>query len=77
MIPKAQYPVPLSLKICSAFCIVSGLLRMLSTVKLDDQFTFSAEKICDVRPDWRLTPKLEAVELAAAQLRPQLPLCVG
>jgi hypothetical protein len=50
---------------------------MLSAVDFDDQPTFEADQIDDVRPDRPLPTELERIKAPTAQLPPQAKLCLS
>ena len=52
--------------------IVSRILRVLTTVKLNDQFRIEATEIRNVRSDRNLAPKLCLARLAIAEMEPEL-----
>jgi hypothetical protein len=70
---EAQRLDPLLPEIGGPPPIVSNLILLIVTrpVDLDRQPRLSAVEIEDVRPDWMLSPELEAAELSVLQPQPE------
>jgi hypothetical protein len=69
--PKAVFREP------SVAFQVSSWLGMLTAVDFYDQSRFEAEEVGDVRSDRDLTSKLECLESAISQCKPELSFGVG
>ena len=77
LIPKSHHAIPSFLEYSSTPRIVLLVHLMLRTVQLDHEFHLHTTKIHDERPDRMLPAKLEILQLASAQIRPQPPLGIG
>ena len=53
------------------------IFGVLATVQLNNQCSFAADKVSDVRADGELANELQAFALAAAQLWPKVPFRVA
>ena len=70
VIPKPNHRISgLTQKLTSRL-IALRLLRMLRTIKLNDQLRFEANKIPEKRPDRILPTKFESFHLMSPQTRP-------
>lgn len=67
IIPKAQNPKACSLQLSGSSHIFGDSLRMLSTIKFNDQFCFERNEIKDVAIKRMLPAKLRAQLLAAQE----------
>jgi hypothetical protein len=56
---------------------VSRRPGVLPTVHFNNQPRFKTKKICYVRPNWNLAPKLERLEPTIFQRKPEFPLGIG
>ncbi len=70
MIPKSYDVVAQRFQIAGPFCILSGMIGMLTAVCLNNQLRFEADKIHDVRFDDFLSSELTSAELIAGQILP-------
>jgi len=57
--------------------LVGGSQIVLSTVEFDDEHSFEANEVREVRSDRNLPPETESVELLATQVVPQETLGIG
>jgi hypothetical protein len=71
VIPDAQNPIPLRLQPRCARFICFGPLSMLPAIDFDDEPCFQADKIGNVRTKGYLPSEAVAVDLFAAQSRPE------
>ena len=71
MIPKPQNAIPPLIKESSTFRIIHRLLKMLSTINLDDQFFLRRAEINDVWSNGMLSSKTGILQLAHPQRLPQ------
>jgi hypothetical protein len=74
VIPESDNAISASLEPFGADTVVIG---MLTAIDLDDQLSFRAEEIGDVRSDWVLSPETSSVQLLAPQTEPQSLLSIG
>jgi hypothetical protein len=71
IVPESNDPIARGPKPCRPYRIFVSLFRMLATIQFDDELCRRAEKVHDVRTNWRLASKLESVDLLKAQVPPQ------
>lgn len=57
--------------------VAVALVAMLAPIRLDNQPTLWASKVGNIRPDCHLPPKLEATQVAVAQMPPQSLFGIG
>lgn len=60
IVPETQHAIAHSLQISCASLVVHHLIRVLTTVQLDDQHSFRADEIDDVVADLVLAAEFEA-----------------
>jgi hypothetical protein len=77
IVPESDHAKALRPEPCGPPCIGGGRDCVLAAIYLHYESLLEAEKVDDVRVDRSLMAKLAAVELAAAQPRPELSLCIG
>jgi hypothetical protein len=75
MVPEAEHAQAARLEIAGAAGIAT--FAMLSSICLDDQLSFHAKEVGDVRSDGDLAPELKPGELAVAETLPEEFLCFG
>ena len=57
--------------------VVVTIFRMLSTVKLNDNFFVKGDKVCDVRFNRLLPAELDTFKLTVSQVGPEKPLNIS
>ena len=72
-VPEPQHTVPLRHKPSIARLIVQRI-RVLRSIRFDNQPMFDAEKIHDIRADWHLPAELHILKPLVTQQLPKLPL---
>ena len=77
VVPETKDSETLRLEPCRSFRIVIGAVGMFSAIDLDNHFGLHAGEIGDEAAERDLPSETMAVELFAAQLRPQFALGVG
>jgi hypothetical protein len=77
VIPESDNSIPFRLQKTRSFGISRALLRVLTTIQLDDKPLFETDKVDDVWSDRMLPPKLEPAKIAIFQSHPQPQLGVG
>ena len=71
MIPEPNHLIPDTLQPRGSFGVLLHMYSMLSSIHLDDQFSFQTHKVHDIRPDRMLSAELMPVDLTAPYLSPQ------
>ena len=67
IIPETQDPVTLFRQVGGALRVIIGLVQVLASIKLDDQFLARGAEIDDERSNRMLAPELDAFELVVSQ----------
>ena len=57
--------------------VAIALAAVLAAIRLDNQPNLYASEVGNIRPNRHLPPKLEATQIAVAQMSPQFPLGIG
>ena len=76
MIPKAQYPVSLTLQVGGSLLVVKLLVCVLSAVQFDDEPVFKGGEVCNVLVNGILATEFDAVESSGTQVTPQAVFCI-
>jgi hypothetical protein len=76
VVPEAQNYEPFAAKKLVAREVVSSLLRVLSTINLNDESWTQARKVCEIGTNWMLSSEA-ATELLPTQVSPEELLSIG
>ena len=76
VIPKAQYPVSLTLQVDGSLLVVKLLVCVLSAVQFDDEPVFKGGEVCNVLANGILATEFDAVESSGTQVTPQAVFCI-
>jgi hypothetical protein len=74
VVPEAKDAIPLSFEKCRSLSVSSRLQRVLTAVKLDDEFSFRAAKVHDEGTDGMLAAEPRTAEPPIPKSLPQPPL---
>ena len=77
IVPEAQDAKSLRFNQTVALLIVPDVLRVLSSIELDDDLRFEARKVGDEPGNRHLSPEPVAGELFGAQMLPKVALSIG
>ena len=77
IVPEAQDAKSLRFNQTVALLIVPDVLRVLSSIELDDDLRFEARKVGDEPGNRHLSPEPVAGELFATQMLPKVALSIG
>ncbi len=77
IVPEPQDPEALGLQPSGTGLIFVGLKSMMAAIEFDDQFRRETNEVGNERTDGRLSAKLQAADLLAAQEQPKTTLGFG
>lgn len=76
-IPKTPHAIATLIEIGSPSCINFYSFAVLTTIKLNNELCLLANEVRDIKANRLLPPEFIAVQLAVAQMRPELAFSVG